>query len=308
MGTGCAITTFQPMARSTANETRATAPRPRASAKTSVVFSQGRQSEQGTGGDEIEAASGRAPTRSLANGSASQRRDATMNRHARTPSARACRPARRRAAAAAMPALRVRRLPSLCRGHRARRGDQPVSSGGDAVIAALAAMTDTPWSRSIPRAARRTAYGRPHRRSPVHRLHALPLRLPLDAIIGAAKRMHTVLPSLCTGCELCIAPCPVDCIVIVPAGRVWSPADATRRVNASTQLRPRGAPRTMRKVIRQRRPNRCPRRRAHFARRPSPPRCPARAARRAALPAVDVRRRTARALPFPTDHACRLFP
>lgn len=39
---------------------------------------------------------------------------------------------------------------------------------------------------------------------------------PVDAIVGAAKRMHTVLAALCTGCELCVAPCPVDCITMVP--------------------------------------------------------------------------------------------
>lgn len=39
---------------------------------------------------------------------------------------------------------------------------------------------------------------------------------PVDAILGANKRMHTVIVSECTGCELCIAPCPVDCIVMVP--------------------------------------------------------------------------------------------
>ncbi|MFZ9311280.1 MAG: 4Fe-4S dicluster-binding protein, partial [Arenimonas sp.] len=33
---------------------------------------------------------------------------------------------------------------------------------------------------------------------------------------GASKRMHTVLAELCTGCNLCIPPCPVDCIDIVP--------------------------------------------------------------------------------------------
>ena len=44
--------------------------------------------------------------------------------------------------------------------------------------------------------------------------------------MNAAKCMHTVLPALCTGCELCIAPCPVDCIVMVPAGRGWSREDA----------------------------------------------------------------------------------
>jgi H+/Na+-translocating ferredoxin:NAD+ oxidoreductase subunit B len=37
---------------------------------------------------------------------------------------------------------------------------------------------------------------------------------PVDAILGAAKRMHTVLESECTGCELCLDPCPVDCIAL----------------------------------------------------------------------------------------------
>lgn len=39
---------------------------------------------------------------------------------------------------------------------------------------------------------------------------------PVDAIVGANKRMHTVIVPECSGCELCIAPCPVDCIVMVP--------------------------------------------------------------------------------------------
>jgi Na+-translocating ferredoxin:NAD+ oxidoreductase subunit B len=37
---------------------------------------------------------------------------------------------------------------------------------------------------------------------------------PVDAIVGAAQRMHTVIASWCTGCELCIPPCPVDCIAM----------------------------------------------------------------------------------------------
>jgi electron transport complex protein RnfB len=40
---------------------------------------------------------------------------------------------------------------------------------------------------------------------------------PTDAIVGASKRMHTVLVDECTGCELCVARCPVDCIVMEPA-------------------------------------------------------------------------------------------
>jgi len=35
---------------------------------------------------------------------------------------------------------------------------------------------------------------------------------PVDAIIGSAKQMHTVINDICTGCELCVPACPVDCI------------------------------------------------------------------------------------------------
>jgi electron transport complex protein RnfB len=40
---------------------------------------------------------------------------------------------------------------------------------------------------------------------------------PVDAILGAAKQMHTVIADECTGCKLCLPPCPVDCIDMVPA-------------------------------------------------------------------------------------------
>ena len=56
---------------------------------------------------------------------------------------------------------------------------------------------------------------------------------PVDAILGASKRMHTVVSDHCTGCELCIPVCPVDCIELVDAGdgnatgwAAWSPAKA----------------------------------------------------------------------------------
>ena len=39
---------------------------------------------------------------------------------------------------------------------------------------------------------------------------------PVDAIVGAAKLMHTVIVDDCTGCELCVPACPVDCIVLEP--------------------------------------------------------------------------------------------
>ncbi len=50
---------------------------------------------------------------------------------------------------------------------------------------------------------------------------------PTDAIIGARKRMHTVIAADCTGCELCLPLCPVDCIHLGPA-----PAVADERARA----------------------------------------------------------------------------
>jgi electron transport complex protein RnfB len=55
---------------------------------------------------------------------------------------------------------------------------------------------------------------------------------PVDAIVGAAKLMHTVLADDCTGCELCVPACPVDCIVLEPmppAQLDSAHADAARR-------------------------------------------------------------------------------
>ncbi len=37
-----------------------------------------------------------------------------------------------------------------------------------------------------------------------------------DAIIGANKLMHTVIPEACTGCDKCVEACPVDCIKMIP--------------------------------------------------------------------------------------------
>jgi electron transport complex protein RnfB len=51
---------------------------------------------------------------------------------------------------------------------------------------------------------------------------------PVDAIVGAATQMHTVLASWCTGCDLCLPPCPMDCIAMVPVAppRRWTGGDA----------------------------------------------------------------------------------
>ena len=51
---------------------------------------------------------------------------------------------------------------------------------------------------------------------------------PVDAIIGASKRMHSVIAAHCTGCDLCLPPCPMNCISMVPVqpARGWSADDA----------------------------------------------------------------------------------
>lgn len=55
---------------------------------------------------------------------------------------------------------------------------------------------------------------------------------PVDCIVGASKKMHTVIEAECTGCELCVPACPVDCIVMEPVTgpltgwAAWSDAQA----------------------------------------------------------------------------------
>lgn len=80
---------------------------------------------------------------------------------------------------------------------------------------------------------------------------------PVDAIVGAAKRMHDVVAELCTGCELCVPPCPVDCISMNPADFAWDDAhaDAARANHAARSRRfsrelaePRNASRVAREI------------------------------------------------------------
>ncbi|HUN93174.1 MAG TPA: electron transport complex subunit RsxB [Burkholderiaceae bacterium] len=60
---------------------------------------------------------------------------------------------------------------------------------------------------------------------------------PVDAIVGAVRRLHAVLVAQCTGCDLCVSPCPMDCIRMfdVDPPRAWTDADAAaarERMNA----------------------------------------------------------------------------
>ncbi|GAB1578150.1 electron transport complex subunit RsxB [Bordetella petrii] len=99
--------------------------------------------------------------------------------------------------------------------------------GGEAGIAALAELLDT---AALPLDLSRGTPG-PLTVARIDETHCIGCTLciracPVDAIVGANKRMHTVLADWCTGCDLCVAPCPVDCIAMVPAGRAWTPDDA----------------------------------------------------------------------------------
>jgi electron transport complex protein RnfB len=73
---------------------------------------------------------------------------------------------------------------------------------------------------------------------------------PVDCIVGGNKRMHTVIEPQCTGCALCLPACPVDCIIMEDASSprtgwaAWSPAqaaDARERYEWTTRRRQRAA-------------------------------------------------------------------
>ena len=71
---------------------------------------------------------------------------------------------------------------------------------------------------------------------------------PVDAILGASKRMHTVLAAHCTGCELCLPACPVDCIALVNASgartgwAAWSEEQADNAARRHARHRQRLMP------------------------------------------------------------------
>lgn len=112
---------------------------------------------------------------------------------------------------------------------RGEAGPNRCPPGGEEVIARLAALLgreplplDPARGQHVPRA-----------RAVIEEARCIGCTLcilacPVDAIVGAAKRMHTVLEAHCTGCELCLPPCPVDCILMVPlpADAAWTAADA----------------------------------------------------------------------------------
>ena len=112
------------------------------------------------------------------------------------------------------------------------RGDAPINRcppGGAAGIARLAALLDTPElpldpthgvekPRTLARIVEDDCIG----------CTKCIQACPVDAIVGAAKLMNTVLADHCTGCELCVPACPVDCIELdpMPLAQLLDPAHA----------------------------------------------------------------------------------
>ncbi len=61
---------------------------------------------------------------------------------------------------------------------------------------------------------------------------------PVDAILGAAKQMHTIIIDECTGCQECIDPCPVDCIQMLPfKDQHWTPELKKQKSDHAEQRR-----------------------------------------------------------------------
>ena len=59
----------------------------------------------------------------------------------------------------------------------------------------------------------------------------------MDAIVGARKQLHTVIERECSGCELCLPPCPVDCITLVAVGAEPLDGDTLRERAQHYRLR-----------------------------------------------------------------------
>jgi electron transport complex protein RnfB len=106
--------------------------------------------------------------------------------------------------------------------------------GGAEGIARLACLTGRPVAALDPECGREG----PLRRALIDEAWCIGCTLcikacPVDCIVGANKRMHTVIEAQCTGCERCLPACPVDCIALVavdPARTgwaAWSAEDAT---------------------------------------------------------------------------------
>lgn len=62
---------------------------------------------------------------------------------------------------------------------------------------------------------------------------------PVDAILGAAGRMHTVFTAWCNGCALCLPVCPTDCLELAPVAA--PPTAAQNRARHARRMARLGA-------------------------------------------------------------------
>ena len=142
------------------------------------------------------------------------------------------------------------------RGDRARRRrHQPLPArAATATIAALAAIAGPPAeaarSRPAARQARSPSPSSTSRAASAARCASTPVRSTRSSAREAHARRS--LPSLCSGCELCVAPCPVDCIAMVDgrsrrgratmrARRALAIAHAAQRLARDERIAQRGA-------------------------------------------------------------------
>lgn len=107
--------------------------------------------------------------------------------------------------------------------------------GADITISALAQLTGKPRLRLNPA----NGIAEPRLLARINEAACIGCRLcikacPVDAIIGAAKVMHTVIENECTGCKLCVPVCPTDCIELLPATPI-SPRQKPSRWQAFSQ-------------------------------------------------------------------------
>ncbi len=115
--------------------------------------------------------------------------------------------------------------------------------GGAEGIARLAALTGRPVTALDPECGREG----PLRRAVIDEAWCIGCTLciqacPVDCIVGANKRMHTVIEAQCTGCERCLPACPVDCIALVavdPARTGWAAWSAEDAALARARYRAR---------------------------------------------------------------------
>ena len=111
------------------------------------------------------------------------------------------------------------------------------------MIATLAALTGRPGHRRSTAAAaspsRWPSRASTRPRASAARCASTPVRSTRSS--APPSGCTRCCPRCCTGCELCLPPCPVDCIAMIPAGRAWSPADAARRARPLRSRATRGS-------------------------------------------------------------------